>query len=335
MNKETNRNLIGLRRAEKILTPVGLIISAGVGVWLYFVFKDLKVIDRISFAVFAFIMLSRFITGGIPKIIFHEKRVHRTLFLLLWPVGGTLVLYLLYQWWHIGWLAALLGLVLGFFISVFVGLLFFKDVAQEDQAREEKVSEFLADEVLEKNPDAVAMRQRFSGSEWQNIRTFPNMLLGMISMRAGKNSSAVLNMYADAIVKPEKYSDPLMRMMLIDYGADVLNVIGKVDGITKLSTAVSGGMIEKDFERLAQSGKLAVDQEGFFTFKPEDMHTIKNCLSQDEFRSFISDGFKFAMDLLNAQGKPDQDQMRMILEFFSTFADSKQDLFSILGVQKS
>jgi len=335
MHKGMNRNLNRMRTTEKILMPVGLIIAAGVAVWVYFFFKDLKVIDRIGFGVFAFIMLSRFITGGIPKIIFHDKRVHRTLFLLLWPVGGVLVLYLLYQWWHIGWLAALIGLVLGFFISVFVGLLFFKDVAQEDQVREEKVSEFLTEEVLEKNPDAVAMRQRFSGSEWQNIRTFPNMLLGMISMSSAKNSKAVVNAYAEALVKPEKYSDPLMRMMLIDYGADVSDVTGKLDGITRLSTAVSGGILEKDFENLAQSGKLTMGQEGFFTFKPEDMHTIKNCLSQDEFRSFIRDGFRYAMDLMNAQGKPSVDQEKMVLEFFSKFAESKQDLFSILGVRKS
>lgn len=334
MTRQLDRNLARLRTIEKTMMPIGLILSAALAVWLFLIYTDFTIFDRIIIGVFAFIMLSRFIIGGVPKIIYHGKKVHRTLFLLLWPVGAALVFYLLYLWWNIVWLAALLGLILGFVISIVVGYIFFKDVAMEDQRREEKVSDFLVEEQLMKNPDAVAMKERFSSSEWEEIRTFPNMILGLVAMPA-KNQEAVLNEYANAITKPEKFKDPLVRMMMIDVGADVEKSMGQMDGVTRLSTAVTGSMMHQDLERMAQSGTASMSQEGFFTFTPENMHTIKNNLSQDEYRSFVNGMFEFAMDLVNTQGKPDPKQLELLMNFFATFAESKQDLFSILGIKKS
>lgn len=334
MGKQLDKNLDRLRSIEKVMMPISVILGAATAVGLFFYFKDLKIFDRIMVGLFAFIHVTRFVSGGIPKIIYHNKKVHRTLFLLLWPVGGTLVLYLLYQWWHMMWLAAILGLVLGFFISVFVGLLFFRDVAMEDQQREEKVADFIVEEDMMQNPDAVAMKERFTVSEWEDIKQFPTLVFNMMAFTA-KDAKPVAKIYANAITKPGKYKDPLFRMMLLDLSADVTQVIGKLDAITRISLAATDKVLSSDMETLARDGKLSMGQEGAFTVKPEAMITIKNNLSRGEFRGFVRELFQFGMELVNARGKPDPQQMKMLIEFFGIFAESKQDLFSMLGIDKA
>ena len=123
-------------------------------------------------------------------------------------------------------------------------------------------------------------------------------------------------------------------MMLIDASTSVTKDMGQMDGITKLSTGVTGKLLDSDFERLSRSGKMDMRQEGLFSVKPEAMHTIKDNLSPDEFRSFVRSLFQFAGEMMNAGGKSDPKQTQMVLQFFSTFAESKEDLFAMLGVKR-
>ena len=328
MSNKSIRSMNRLRTTERIMLPIGLILAVGASVWLYFVYKS------IWLSLFVFIMVSRFLLGSFPKILHHSRKVYRTLFYMLWPAGGTLVLYLTYQWWGKMWLSALLGLILGMVISVLVGAVFFREVATEDQKREEKVADFLVDEQMGKNPDAEAMKNLFSSSEWEEIKLFPSLILGMVALTAPKGPKPATNVYANAIVKPEKYKDPLFRMMLIDASTSITKDMGYMDGITRLSTGVTDKLMKSDFERLSRSGKMDMSQEGLFSVKPEAMHTIKDNLSTDEFRSFVRALFQFAGEMMNAGGNPDSQQYQMVIQFFSTFAESKEDLFAMLGVKR-
>lgn len=76
-------------------------------------------------------MVSRFVIGCVPKIIHRSGRLSRTVFYLLWPTGGSLILYLAYQRFGMMWFAVILGLVGGALFSAFVGGLLFRQITAE------------------------------------------------------------------------------------------------------------------------------------------------------------------------------------------------------------
>lgn len=322
--ESTNR----LRRTERILSPVGWVLALATAALTYW--KT----DSFWLALFGLVMVSRFVIGGVPKIIYHSRRLSRTLFYLLWPAGGALILYYVYQWSGMMWLGVILGLAGGVLFSTIVGFFFFRHIVGEEAQREEKVADFLVDEMLAKHPDAVAMKQRFSTSEWEDIKQFPSMVLGIVAVAEEKKLQKQARALADAIFKPEQYEDPLLRMMLIDLAAATTLDGGKMGRLTEITAAFASGVLKRSFEQLARQGKLRSSGEGGFAVTPEALHLIKDSLSPDEMRSFLHGLFKLGMEIAQAGGEPAPQQVKMLMEFVALAAESKEDVFAALGVER-
>jgi len=317
-----------LRRAERMLSPVGWVLALATAALTYW--KT----DSFWLALFGFVMVSRFVIGSVPKIIHHSRRLSRALFYLLLPGGGTLVLYLVYRWSEVMWLAVILGLAGGVVFSMLVGLLFFRHILGEEAQREEQVADFVVDEMLAKHPDAAAMKQRFSTSEWEDIKQFPAMIFGIVALAEEKKLQKHARAMADAIIEPERYEDPLLRMMLIDMAAATTLDIGKMGSLTEITGAFVGGVLKRSFEELARQGKLQTSGEGGFAVTPEALHLIKDNLSPDELRSFLHGLFKLGMEIVQAGGKAAPEQVKALVEFLAISAESKEDLFATLGVER-
>jgi len=124
-----------MERATKMLAPTGVILGLAGAAIIYWQSSSLWL------GVFGLIMVSRFVMIGVPKIIFHKRRIVRTIFYLLWPLGGTAILYFTFQWWEIMWLSVLLGVVVGGIFSVLVSVVFFRRIVLEDQTLEAALGE--------------------------------------------------------------------------------------------------------------------------------------------------------------------------------------------------
>jgi hypothetical protein len=116
-----------LRRTEHILSPVGWVLALATAALVYWITASFWL------GLFGFVMVSRFVIGCVPKIICHSRRFSRTVFYLLWPAGGALILYLAYRRSGVMWSAVILGLVGGALFSSFVGVIFFRHIDDEAQ----------------------------------------------------------------------------------------------------------------------------------------------------------------------------------------------------------
>jgi hypothetical protein len=326
METTQTKNVEKLQRMERNLKPVGIIVSLALGVGLYLIFSSIWI------AIFGFIMGTRFIIGSMPKIVFHQRRLYRTFFYLLWPLGGTLILYFVFQKWEIMWLACLLGILGGMVFSVLVGFLFFRDIVAQEKVREKKVAEYEIDKKRKQNRDAVAMKQRFSDSEWEEIKKLPFMIFTVVSGLSGKFSKDELYVWADAVIKPEEYKDPLMRMMLIDNYEGMIRSLGQMDSLSQLSSALSEKILSSQFESLARSGKYEFDLENIGDMTPQSMETVKATVSRGEFRSFINGLVQLGLKVANAGSPANPEQVKTLISFMPV--ENKQDLFAMLGVEE-
>lgn len=325
MPTNESRSVDRLQRAERVLKPIGWVLALATAVALYLWNGSLWL------AAFGLIMVSRTVNGSAPKIIYHGRKLYRTAFYLLWPVGGTLLLYWSYQQWEMMWLAVLIGVFGGIVVSMVGGLLFFRGIVVEDQRRETQVAEQEVDKTLRAHPDAVAMKQRFSSSEWEEIRGLPLMLFLLVTLSGDDPGKTEAEVWADAHLKPEKYEDPLLRAMLIEEKADMLRSMGGLTPISQLSSVMTEGSLQRNLEALAASGKLQMSGETF-AVDPGAFETIRASLAPDEFRSFVHGLVRLGMDTAFAGGPPKPEQIEILFKLVP--AESKEDLFAMLGIDE-
>lgn len=72
-------------------------------------------------AFFVFVVVSHTLGHGLPDVITKPYRLARTLYVTLFPVLSTAILYIVFDLWGAMWLAVVLGLVLGIVFQVGLG----------------------------------------------------------------------------------------------------------------------------------------------------------------------------------------------------------------------
>lgn len=331
------RKMERLRSIERVLGPLGVVlglVGAGYAYWRS---------GSLWLGAFVLVMTSRFVAGSLPKIMYHDRKIHRTLFYLLWPVGGTAILWLVYSATAMMWLAVLSGLVGGALVSIFVGVIFFRDVAAQDQTREKGIGDFLIDESLEKDPEAVAMKQRFSSGDWDEIKALPELVFWMVATAGGDGKHLVgkaeRKAWASAIVDDDKHADPLLRAMLLDLRIGLSLMVGTNDPFTTGTMLTSNKRFEK------HSDASASTRDGFSMGRAFEMSTgdsgphalliLENELSRDELRSFMKSLFEFGNKIALADGEASSAELTALLQLVGMVADSPQDLFTILGIEET
>lgn len=321
-----------LRTAERILLPTGIVLSVGGAVYTYFASSSLWL------SIFVFAMLSRFLAGSLPKLIFHHHKIKRAAFYFLWPAGGTAILYLAYSTLQIIWLAVILGLIGGLFVSMFGGWLFFRKVVQEDSVREEKVTDFIADEQLQKDAEALAMKERFTSSEWDELKRFPVFIFTMMALSDGKATKSELNAFADAVTKPQEYQDPLFRMMLLEIKDSFTRSFG-VGLVDKAATLLSAKKMAAEFKAAKQSPTFAMDSLfDLSSGSGGERHTMEifeRELSPDEMRSFLKSTFSYGLKIAGADKKPTREQVEMLFGLVAMVSKSGEDFLESLGIDTS
>ena len=322
-----------LRTAERILLPVGIVLGLGGAAYTYFASSSLWL------SIFVFAMLSRFLIGGLPKIMFHGHKLKRMVFYLLWPAGGTAILYLVYSILQIMWLAVILGLIGGLFVSLFGGWIFFRKIAQEDQVRERKVTDFVADERLQKDAEALAMKERFASSEWDEIKRFPVFIFTMVALSDGKATKAELNAFADAVTKPKTCQDPLFRMMLLELNDSFARNIGAAGTVDQAATLLSNKKIAAELKAAQRSPAFTMDSLlDFSSGSGGERHPLKILereLNRDEMRSFLGSVVKYGLRIASADGKPTREQAEILFGLVGTVSKSKEDFLKSLGIDAS
>jgi hypothetical protein len=121
----------GLQRTPRLWGPAGCALALITAALIYWQTSS------IWLAVFGCLMVSRFVIGCMPMIVGRPDWLSRTGFYLLWPVGGSLILYLGYQRSGMMWFAVVLGLVGGAFFSAILGVIFFRRINDEGTRRVE------------------------------------------------------------------------------------------------------------------------------------------------------------------------------------------------------
>jgi hypothetical protein len=315
-----------LRSVEKLLGPTAIVLGLAGGAYAYWLGSS------IWLGAFVFLMVLRFIGGSLPKIIHHPRRVHRTLFYLLWPGGGSGVLYLVYQWTHMMWLAAILGVVGGLVISIFVGLMFFKDVAQEDQEREKDIGGFLIDERLAAHPEAVAMRGRFSEAEWDEIRSLPERAFTFVALSDGEATRKETKAWADIVWNDESFGDPLLCAMIVEAHNSMDRLVGTNDPLVAAAVAFSDKSMTAAYDA-SSTTRDHVDMDDYARGDSgrHAFDILDGELSPAEFRSFFRALFALGFKIASADGSPTKDQLEMLLKMMP--ARSIEDLKSMLGAQ--
>lgn len=321
-----------LRATERVLLPTGIILGLGGAVYTYFAGSSLWL------SIFVFAMLSRFLTGCLPKLIFHRYKIRRTVFYLLWPAGGTAILYLVYSTWHIMWLAVILGLVGGMFVSLVGGWKFFMNIVQEDQVREKKASDFIADEQLQKEPEALAMKERFTSSEWDEIKRLPIFIYNLMALVDGKMTKSQSNIFADAVTKPQECEDPLLRMMFLELNDYFTRNFG-VNLFEQASLLLFEKKMAEEFKAAQQSPAFTMDSMfDLSSGSSGERHTLdilERELSPAELRSFFKGLSRFGLKIASADGKPTQEQEKMLFDLVGAVSKSKEDFLEMLGIDAS
>lgn len=72
-------------------------------------------------AFFVFAVISHTLGHGLPDIIAKPQRLARAVYVTLFPVLSTAILYIAYDLWEAMWLAVVLGLILGLLFQVGLG----------------------------------------------------------------------------------------------------------------------------------------------------------------------------------------------------------------------
>ncbi len=320
--------LARLRTIERILVPAG--IAAGVGGAAYAYYRS----SSIWLSIFVLAMVSQFVAGALPKILYHAHRIRRVLFALLLPVGGAAILYLTYNLWHMMWLSVILGLVGGLIISMLAGATLFSAVVGEDQVREKLVGDFLVRERLAADPAAVAMKERFSPSEWDEIRRLPEFIIvGMAALSGSSASSRAARAWADAVFDPVAYDDPLFRMILIEQRNSIERMAGTNDALQWASLALSQSTFDEHLKSASKEHYFSLGTSFDVSTGGSSPHAydiLQGELNKSEFRRFVASLFQLGLSVASAGGSPTQQQMDMLLRILP--ASSREDLLAMMGL---
>ena len=326
MEGTRRRNLDRLKSLERILSPISLVLAlaSAAGTW--------RISSSIWLGIFVFLMVARFVAGCVPKIIFHDRRIYRTAFYLLWPVGGALVLWGAYSLWGMMWLAVILGLVGGTLVSILVGLLFFRDVATEDQNRESSVVEYKLSEFIEADPAATAMKARFSNAEWDELKRLPMMFWVRVAAADGAVSPKEIEAWADIVGKPREIEDPLLRMLIFETYA-AFQRMGGNDTVRQTVLMLSGKRLEQATESAQKEGEFfgsLFDLSMGGTEGPHALEILERELSPEEHRSFGRAFSSLGLQVAMANGTPSKEQIEEAIRLVPP--SSREDLLSRLGV---
>ena len=316
MSSASSSELKKFKTVENIVNWTGVALGVASAIYIYLTYSSFWL------AFFVFICVAKFFGGELPHVIYHKKRLRRILYYLTFPLFATVILYFTYQWWGKMWLSVLLGLVIGFILNVLIsGLFNIKEIYTEDQQKLRAESNYEAEISLDKNPDAVAMKERFTDDEWREIKALPPFMLGLVAMtsvtKQNKVNQAVIKKYIDILYDPEKIANPLLRMMLIDNRLEMNAKFGEMNPL----------MILSQMDKLMNTDAFAAITAGA---KPESMVIVENTLNPEEYRGFVRALLEFTLKLASATGKQNPQQLQIIFQFFANFAGSKQDLLAMM-----
>ena len=221
------------------------------------------------------------------------------------------------------WLSVLIGLVVGFILNVLMSSFFkVEEIVAEDQAKSKNEARYQTEKLLEENSVAVAMKERFSESEWREVKLLPHMMFGLVALsgasRKSKVNQTTIKYYIDIIYSPEKVDNPLLRMMLIDHLLDLNDQFADMNPL----------MIMGSLNKITNTPGFSAIMSGA---SPESMVFLENTLNPEEFREFTRALFQFTMKMAYAGGEPEPSQVKLIMEFFMNFASSKQDLMAMFN----
>jgi len=327
MRGTRRQQLDRLKRLEEVLGPTSWILAAASAAWTWWASSSTWL------ALFVFAMVARFAAGCVPKIIFHDRRVYRTAFYLLWPVGGALILWAVYSLWGIMWLAVMLGLVGGTLVSVSFGILFFRDVATEDQSRESRVVEYKLTEQLESDPAATAMKSRFSSAEWDELKRLPTMCFVRVAVADGEVSRKELEVWAGILAKPGDIEDPLFRMLVFETYA-AFQRLGGNDAVHQTILMLSNRHLGQATDSAREEGELFLgslfDLSMGGTGGPHALEILERELSPEEHRSFGKALSGMGLKVALADGSPTKEQMEEALRLLPP--SSREDLLSRFGI---
>lgn len=326
------------RQAAKLASVTRLVVSAifalalAIGGYAYWLSTS------IWLALFVLLVALHFM-GAIPKILLHDRRVPATIVHLLWPVGGTATLWLVYSQWGIMWIAVLAGVVGGLIAAAVIGALFFRDFATEYQGREATYSDLLDKTSPVSEPEVDTMKGRFSSSDWDEIWTLPEAVFLAVASADGAIKAAEIVFWAAVIVEADMQPDPLLRAMLIDQRAKLQKMAGSDDPVEWVSWLISNKRLQE------HSDASPSTQEGFAfgaafdmsagKYSPHALQILRNELSQDELRHFMNWLYQYGTRIANADGEATPDEMMVLMQLVRLVSRSREDLLAMLGVEKS
>lgn len=301
---------------ENVVKWMGVALGIAAGVFIYFQWKS------VWLAIFGFICVAKFFGGELPHIIYHKKRLRRIIYYLTFPLFATVILYFTYRWWGKMWLSVLLGLVIGFVLNVLVsGLFNIKEIYTEDRQKLRDEVNYQTEANLGDNPDALAMKDRFSEDEWREIKSLPPFMLMLVAMssptKRNKVNQKVLSHYVDVLYAPRKIENPLLRMMVIDNYREISSQFGEMNPLLILS----------QMDKLKNTEAFAAITSGA---SPQSMVIIEDTLNPEEYRSFVRSLLQYTLKMATSTGKQDPKQLQLIFQFFATFAGSKQDIIAMM-----
>lgn len=310
------------KTVENVVKWAGVALAVAAGVLIYFQWKS------VWLAVFGFICVAKFFGGELPHVIYHPKRLRRIAFYLSFTIYATVILYFTYHWWNRMWLSVILGLVLGFILNVLTsGLFKVNEIYEEDQKKSLDENKYDAEMLMKNNPDAVAMKDRFSDTEWQEIKTLPQLMTGLIMKVPVKQKDGSykleLRVSYNPLMDPEEFSNPLLRMMIIENKIEFSTLFAQNQYNPIAMKQIMGD--------IGNSEAVATILKGGTPEKPESMTIIENTLNPEEYRSFVRSLLEFTLKSANVKGeKLNPALLQIIFQYFATFAGSEQDLRAMI-----
>lgn len=355
MKENQHKRLARLKRMERIFKPISLVLGFASAAGVYW--------QSTSFwlALFVLFQVFRFVSNCIPRIVYYDRSLHYALFYSTWPVFGSIIIYLTYQRWQIMWLAVILGTVGGFYLPLPLDFIFFREMATDHGETKNKVVDFIILEVLKTNPEAAAMKQRFTANEWEQIRTVPQKILGALNFFQYAHSESekelvegfrfvaeALEKAADGEREHWEYEDPLLKMMFIDWYAGCVQLHLEMSPVADFTTTFLANFSSKDlynvldgqYQKIAKKGKLdevgtdALALKGFTDIE-KGLQILKARLNHDELRSFFGGLSSLAFSLIFIAGDESAKMEQLDLYLKLIPFENEADVIGMLNVKGS
>jgi hypothetical protein len=128
-----------IKRIRAVFAAAGLVAGAGAAVLAY------VITSSIALPFFVFWMTAYVIGRGAADVVTDPEKIRRTLFFLVMPAVASLVVFLVYWWWDLMWLAVILGFIPGIPLGVIAATLLFPGIAEEEQRDDEQRRRSLRD----------------------------------------------------------------------------------------------------------------------------------------------------------------------------------------------